>query len=323
MKKISVIIPVYNGQETIEKCITSIINQKYRDLEIIIINDGSNDDTQSILERYKKSDSRIIVKNIENHGVSHARNVALNIATGDYITFVDADDYVYDRMYIELVDLIEKNKVDIAHCSYTNVYSDGRLVPVGDTGKVVVQNHDEALSYLIQGKMFAGGNWNKLYSAKLFRDLRFDESIRFNEDVWVCFQAFDNSNASIYYDKAYYYYVANENSATHTIDSLTLHEQIKEIAGRIMNASEGKPYFDLAKKKYSYTILDLYRTYLLARIKGQKRKNLKQEVRVYKELYISKNERLTYLLSMYFPHICVLTYKIYDKLRVKKLDPEQ
>ena len=323
MDKISVIVPAYNCQDTIERCIKSIQNQTYKNLEIIVVNDGSTDNTETLLLKIQDEDDRIRVISIPNGGVSHARNVALDIATGEYITFVDADDYIHEKMYTELHGLIKKHKVDIAHCSYTNVYSDEKLVYVGDTGKVVFQMHDEALSYLIQGKMFAGGNCNKLYSAKLFRKLRFDESIQFNEDVWICFQAFDNASSSIYLDKAYYFYVANESSATHTVDSVKLHEQIEIIARRMMEQSEGKMYYTYAKKRYAYTVLDLFRTYLLEKIKGEKRNYLKQVVRGYKELYTSKKERLTYLLAMNFPHVCILTYRVYDKLRVKKLDPEQ
>lgn len=323
MEKISVIVPVYNGQDTIERCISSIVSQNYRELEIIIINDGSTDDTCCILEDLVRKDNRIKVKTIENSGVSHARNVALDMMTGDFVTFVDADDYIHERMYAELISQIEKYQVDIAHCSYTNVNSDGNVVPVGNTGKVVIQNHDEALSFLIQGKMFAGGSCNKLYSSDLFNDIRFDENIRFNEDILLNFYLFDKAEKSVYIDKAFYYYVANETSATHTISSVVSRENVVKVARIIEKKSKDNPYYNYAKKSLAYKLLDLYRAYLINNVYNKKKKELKKELKEYRSIYKSKNEKITYILAMYFPHICVFTYKIYDRIRVKKLDPTQ
>lgn len=323
MKKISVIVPVYNGQETIERCINSILSQTYQDIEIIVINDGSSDDTIHILEALERKDDRIIVKTIENQGVSHARNVALDMVTGEYVTFVDSDDFVDREMYSTLMNSITENNVKIAHCSYINVYPNGNEVPVGNTGKIVLQNHDEALSYLIQGKMFAGGIWNKLYSSELFSDIRFDETIRFNEDILLNYFLFDKAEESVYVDKAFYYYVANDTSATHTISSVVSRENVVTVARIIEKESKDKPYYNYAKRKLAYTLLDLYRAYLLNKEKTQKKKELKIELKDYKSIYKSKNEKITYLLATHFPHICVFTYKIYDRIRVKKLDPEQ
>ncbi len=323
MKKISVIIPVYNGEATVEKCIKSIICQTYSCLEIIVINDGSTDSTSKVLDKLSKKDSRIIIKEIKNGGVSNARNIALNMASGDYITFVDADDYIDSYMYSELINLIEEYNVKIAHCSYRNIYPDGRVVPVGDTGKIVLQSHDEALAYLIQGKMFAGGIWNKLYSKELFKDVEFDKTIKYNEDILFNYLLFEKADRSVYLDKSYYNYVANESSATHTVSSLFLHEQIVLVAREIDRLSKGKTYSNYAKNKLAYTLLDLYRTYLLEGIKTLEKKKLKNEIKEYKEYYKSKNLKLTYILALYFHHFCILTYRIYDKIRVKKLDPKQ
>lgn len=323
MNKISVIVPVYNGQDTIERCIRSIISQKHNELEIIIINDGSTDDTLHILEELEKIDGRIKVKTIENRGVSHARNVALNIATGDYITFVDADDYIDKEMYGSLLKVMNEYKVKIVHCSYTNVCQTGKEVPVGNTGKIMHQTHDEALTCLITGRIFAGGIWNKLYSKDLFDSIRFDETISFNEDVLLNFHLFDKVEESVYIDKAYYRYVTNDNSATHTISSVVSRENVAMVSRIIEKESKGKSYYEYAKKKLAYTLLDLYRAYLLNKEKSQKKKDLKRELKEYKLIYKSKNEKLTYYLAMYFPHICTLTYRIYDKFRVKKLDPIQ
>ena len=110
---ISVVVPVYNVEKYIDRCLNSIINQTYRKLEIIIVNDGSTDNSRKIIDKFSKMDSRIIVIDKNNGGLSEARNVGINAATGDYITFIDSDDFVsYD--YIEyLYSLIEKYKVKV------------------------------------------------------------------------------------------------------------------------------------------------------------------------------------------------------------------
>jgi len=323
MDMISVIVPAYNCQDTIERCIKSILNQTYKNLEIIIVNDGSTDKTELILRKIQKQDDRIKIVSIPNGGVSHARNIALDMVSGDYVTFVDSDDYIDKEMYSELMILIEEYNVKIAHCSYKNIYTDGRVVSVGDTGKIVVQPHDDAILCLIQGKLFTGGIWNKIYSKELIDGVLFDESIRFNEDILFCFQLFDKADKTVYLDKAFYNYVANENSATHTVSSVLLHEQIVNVARKIDLASVGKSYSFSARNKLAYTLLDLYRTYLLEGVKTSERKELKNEVKRNKMYYTSKNTKVTFYLAMYFPHICVLSYRIYDRIRVKKLDPEQ
>ena len=123
-KLVSVIIPAYNIERYISRCLDSIMAQTYNNLEIIVIDDGSKDQTAEILDDYQKRDSRIIVVHKENGGVSSARNNGLDIATGDYISFVDGDDLIESNMYEILVKILEKEKTDIAHCGYQMIFPD-------------------------------------------------------------------------------------------------------------------------------------------------------------------------------------------------------
>ncbi len=114
---ISIIIPVYNVEKYLEECIESCINQTYRNIEIILINDGSTDNSLEICQKYANIDNRIIVKSISNSGVAHARNVGIGVSKGDYITFIDSDDFV-DKRYCELMyKVLEERKADIACCT--------------------------------------------------------------------------------------------------------------------------------------------------------------------------------------------------------------
>ena len=116
MKKISIIVPVYQAEKYISKCIESIVNQTYKNLEIILIDDGSTDRSGEICDEYGKKDNRIVVVHNKNKGVSVARNCGLDIATGDYITFVDSDDYIDLQMYSEMMKVVEKYSCDVVMC---------------------------------------------------------------------------------------------------------------------------------------------------------------------------------------------------------------
>lgn len=121
--KISIIIPVYNTELFLNKCIDSVLNQTYKNIEIICINDGSTDKSLEILENYK--DERIRIISIENHGVSYARNLALDTITGDYVAFVDSDDYVEEDFCKNLLDTLTKNNADLSYCGHATRTREG------------------------------------------------------------------------------------------------------------------------------------------------------------------------------------------------------
>ena len=321
MDKISVIVPAYNCQDTIERCINSIQKQTFNNLEIIIVNDGSSDNTEAKIKELQDKDSRIIAISIPNGGVSHARNTGIDKASGDFITFVDSDDYIDEEMYECLYNLIKEYNVQIAHCSYKNI--DGEIVvPVGDTGKIIVQNHDEAIKCLLSGKLFAGGNWNKLYKKELFSHIRFDERIRINEDVLVNFELLDLVEKSVFVDKAFYSYVVNNSSATHSINNNEGSEQIYYVAQKMQKMSENKPYQYEADYRTAYLALNLYKAYVLTNNSDEKykRKCFKKKLKCYMYLF-SKKDKLNYYLLLLLPHIYRFAFKVYDKKRIKQLDP--
>ncbi len=327
-KKISVIVPAYNAQETIERCVLSIKNQSYSNIEIIVVNDGSSDETEKIVQRIADRDSKVRLITIPNGGVSHARNVGIDNATGDFITFVDSDDYIDYEMYAYLMDLVPKYDADIAQCSYKNINPDGSIVLVGNNEKIIEQSRDEAVKCLISGRLFSGGLWNKVYRATLFENIRLDEHIKYNEDVLANFYLFEKANKSVYSDIAFYNYVANHDSSTHSADPVRANREFLYVAEKILNKSIGKPYEEVARRRMLNSLLGLYAAYLFAD-KNRNSKKQKQEIKSrivenYKKgLYKSKKDRVRVFMFRFFPHIYVGAYRLYDKIRVKKLDPEQ
>lgn len=324
---ISVIVPTYNSEKTIERCLLSILKQTYENLEVIVVNDGSSDSTETICEKMASYDSRLKVITIKNGGVSHARNIGIDNAKGDYITFVDSDDYIDKEMYKNLIDLFDTN-VDIVHCSYKNVDELGNILSVvGSKSKQIKMNHDEGMECLLAGRYFAGGMCNKLYRTKLFCNVRLKENIKFNEDILANYYLFDNANNTVYSDEPFYNYVANADSSTHLAIGVFACTQIVQVSKLMMEESIGKPYYAVAQNRVAFFLLNLYRNCVFAPKKENKQiaKQVYKELSHYKSkgLYSRKKDRISIVLLRCFPHLYSKLYKTYDKIRVKKLDPEQ
>ena len=324
--KISVIVPAFNSESTIAKALESILDQTYSNIEIIVIKDGSTDNTQAVIKELMESDNRIKLISIPNGGVSNARNTGIDNATGDFVTFVDSDDTIERDMYEHLMGLFAKYDVDIAHCSYNTVFSNGKICPVGNMGKEVIQSRDEAIDCLISGKLFAGGLCNKVYKIHLFDGVRLDSTIKFNEDGLMNFHLFSRSKKSVYSDRALYNYYQCENSSTHTANRIKAATDKVKVAEEILKNSIGESFELSAKRRLAGVQLGLFGVYSMDKkiVDKTSIKNLEKEIINWKNkgLY-SRNEKIKILMFRFFPWIYKVLYIGYDKIRVKKLDPEQ
>lgn len=209
---ISVIVPIYNTQEYLSKCLQSIINQTYKDLEIILINDGSTDSTLEICKRYSETDKRIKIINQKNQGVSTARNSALKIAKGDYIAFVDSDDYIKNNMFEILKDSMERNKCDISICDFIIEKTETCEEKSNIIEKVMTPK--EGIKNMLLNDDFGGHVCNKLYKRSLFSNIKFDKEIKICEDLLINVEMFLKSNSVVYTSQKLYYYVTRMGSAT-------------------------------------------------------------------------------------------------------------
>lgn len=187
-KKISVIVPIYNVQEYLERSVESIIGQTYENLEIILVDDGATDNCPELCEQLAQRDPRIKVVHKINGGLSDARNAGLDVATGEYIGFVDSDDYIESDMYQLLVENLEKYDADISCCRYTWVWDDGQQEKVGDSGEIYIYEGQEALKEYIYGKVMDPFAWNKLYKTELIngeRPVRFIKGILGEDNPFI------------------------------------------------------------------------------------------------------------------------------------------
>lgn len=209
---ISVIVPVYNVEKYIDKCIGSLLNQTYKNLEIFLVDDGSTDSSSGICDRYALSDPRIKVIHKENGGQSDARNVALDLISGEYVLFVDSDDFV-ESEYIEfLYALLKSCDADISICSskFLNENYEVLKKKVWKFEKKELNNR-EALFELLHTKYFSCEPWDKLFKSSLFEDIRFPKGKIF-EDLGTVYKVFLKSSKVVFGNKAYYNYLCRNGS---------------------------------------------------------------------------------------------------------------
>lgn len=194
---ISVIIPVYNSEKTLNRCLESICGQSYFNLEIICVNDGSTDSSSDIIREWQKKDNRIICLYQENRGVAAARNLGLSSFRGQYFAFVDADDMLEPLMYEKLYEAINDQDADIAVAAIREIYF-GDRIEVRNNNERLCKEYLSGTDILCSMLRYEGGIrtvvWDKLYRASLLGDVRFDENCAFGEDALFNFEAMIRCN---------------------------------------------------------------------------------------------------------------------------------
>ena len=205
MQKLSVIVPVYKVEPYIHKCVDSILEQTYTNLEVILVDDGSPDNCGKICDEYAAKDKRVKVIQKKNGGLSDARNAGIDISTGDIIGFIDSDDYIEARMYQEMIDYMEHNNLDIV-CADTNQVKGNKIKFKPRYKKNYVWNKQEALN-----EIFDNAAWNKIYKREIIGNTRFPQG-RVYEDVATIYKFIYNADKVGYLSKPYYYYVKRKGS---------------------------------------------------------------------------------------------------------------
>ena len=212
--KISVIVPIYNCEPYLEKCLNSLLNQTYKNLEIILIDDGSTDRSGSICDDFAKKDERFTVIHKDNEGVCVARNCGLEAATGDYIGFVDSDDYCSKNMFSCMADLVEEYRVDIACCGIKRIYLDtGATFFTKKIDGVMVYNQEEALEKFFLPDHITTAVWNKIFKAEIAKKVKFTNYAR-NDDGWFVGMSLLESNNMAVCDECLYIYQIRTKSIT-------------------------------------------------------------------------------------------------------------
>jgi len=281
-EKITVIVPVYKVEGYLDRCVESIVNQTYKNLEILLIDDGSPDNCPAICDKWAEKDDRIKVIHKQNEGVSKARNTGLDNATGTYIAFVDSDDYIHPETYENLTKVVVDSGCDIAMCGFTAVYEDGKEKPFIERNLLNVNskniinhflaNTTEERETVFETYGIMGNVWRLLIKKEVIGDVRF-EQLKIAEDLLFLIKIIKDDIKISATDKRCYYYLQRESSVMHTFnkDKVALRYQsfktiLKEIENRVaidnLNAFKFYNYASLSNEMVKYGHIDLLKEYL-------------------------------------------------------------
>lgn len=264
---ISVVVPVYNAEKYLDKCIQSIINQKYSNLEIILVDDGSKDNSLELCKKYAESDKRIKVIHKENEGVSTARNSGIEVASGDFIAFIDSDDYIDENMYFNMMQKASEYDCDVVMCDCYKVNSDKKEVFTHDIRSGFYNKEQLYSEYFDKLLMIDSINYPPTITNVVMliktdiieaNKLKYKEVIKFSEDLLFGSQVMYYAN-SFYYLKGecYYNYINNPTSATNTYyekkwdNFISLYKEIKAFF-------EERKDFDFSKQIYYCILFFIY-----------------------------------------------------------------
>lgn len=209
---ISIIVPVYNVEKYITRCVKSIITQTYTNIEIILIDDGSPDNSGIICDDLAKTDNRIQVIHQKNKGLSGARNTGIDVASGLYIAFVDSDDWIDIEMIKVLHNLIKQYNAQISACGVEMIGDKGHIAYFSDNlEEIILYTRSEAMNELLDDTRIRNVSYNKLYKKDLFEDIRFPVGKVF-EDIFTTYKLLDKSDSVVYCGRPLYYYYKSSGS---------------------------------------------------------------------------------------------------------------
>lgn len=260
---ISVIVPVYNVAADLPRCLDSILAQSHPNVEIIAVDDGSTDESGTILDQYRAKHPEIRVIHKENGGVTSARLRGVQEAFGEWIGFVDGDDEIEPEMYERLMANAKNSGADISHCGYQMVFEDGRVHYFHNTG--TVEQHDKArgVRELLSGERTEPGLCNKLFRKNLFRGWEMDAHIKINEDLLMNYYLFTNANSSVFDDWCPYHYIVRSTSASRAkMNSHKIYDPIR-VKDTIRHAASVDIRED-AQRAYVNTCINTYHTLMTA-----------------------------------------------------------
>lgn len=250
---ISIIIPVYKVEKYLEKCIQSVINQTYENLQIILVDDGSPDNCGKICDEYAKKDHRIEVIHKSNGGLSDARNKGLEIAKGEYIGFVDSDDYIEADIYEVLYNLLKQYNADVSICNFYTV-SQGKIAIKNVDSGIKEYTRIEILKEILLDNDIQSYAWNKLYKRELFGEIKYPVGKKY-EDIGTTFYLLEKCNKVVVTGKPEYYYINRQDSIVNNVTETTITDYIELIMQRYDYIEENIKELSSYNKDYLKRIL--------------------------------------------------------------------
>ena len=291
-ERISVVVPVYKVEDYLDDCVRSIINQTHSDLEIILVDDGSPDKCPEICEEWAKKDNRIKVIHKKNGGLSDARNAGIDIATGQYLAFVDSDDWIRPEMYEKMLLALKKESADFCSCSIHCFYEDGRESSFGYKGYIVAGS-EKMLEMLYKDTNFPVSAFNKLYKRSCWETMRFPVG-KICEDAFTTYLQIDQASRIVHLPEEYYCYRIRPQSIM--TSAFTLSKMDEEEAWRKNVEFMKNHYPKIYPLAYDFYLQKT--NILIAKIPENKKQRFKNEYKMLKDI-LKKN--IGYIL--FYSHI--------------------
>lgn len=301
---ITVIIPVYNVSKYLRRCVDSVLNQSYKNIEIILVDDGSTDDSGVICDEYAEKEKSVMVIHQQNQGLGPARNAGLEVMHGDYVGFVDSDDWIEKDMYECMYKAIRDNKCDIATCGRLVVADEGILSSVYCKEKGLKIDKEESIKrFLIQRDMNMSA-CDKLFKSKLFDDVRFPGEFYISEDIVPMYHLLKKSNGVFLTGKPFYNYysrigsLSKSNFSYKTMGACMYAEQVsKEVKTDFPQLADAADYL------FYDEVIGIYRVAQRAKYVGKEKKELliriKESFRaIMKNPYLYKRQKLFVILAL-------------------------
>ncbi len=313
---VSIIVPVYNVEKYIKKCVDSLITQTYSNLEIILVNDGSPDNSGKICDEYAQSDSRIKVIHKANGGLSDARNTGIDIAEGQYIFFLDSDDWIDCQCIEKLHNLIKTRDADIAMCDFLPVISE-KIEQISEDYVIYEYTNLEALSeYISKNYIQMVISCGKLFNKNLFADARFPKGT-YHEDEFTTHNLIYKSNKIVFTTEKLYFYLKRSDSITESgynlkkeLDFLEAYEKRAEFFRLI-------GLYDISAETYK-RVFRYYISNINSAVKNEKKVFIRKCRMLNKDLKrIKFNFKFIVLYKLFYlvPNITSYLYNIYNKLK--------
>ena len=309
---ISVVVPIYNTSKYLPRCLNSIINQTYKNLEIICINDGSTDNSLSILQNYAQKDSRIKITTQKNAGLSAARNTGITKSTGKYITFVDSDDEISHNMLEKLLVSLQKNDADISVCSFKEIYPDGKITHFNKVSSTQTYTTEQSLKAMLQEQGFMLSATMKLFLTTYFKNIQFPIG-KLHEDIGTTYKLIMRAHRVTFVPEELYFYHHHGESITskkfdeRKLDIIALTDQMcKDIDAKYPTL---KNITNERRMRARFSVLRQIPT------NNPETKIILQYLRTHKS-YITKNpeatktDKFALALVLFSPKLFQLAYKI-------------
>ena len=320
---LSIIVPVYNVESYLQQCIESILSQSYRDIDLILVDDGSKDSSGAICDAYAEKDRRVHVIHKKNGGVADTRNTGLRHAAGEYVTFVDSDDFLAPDAYKTHMENLQKTGAQISICGFYSYYHPQKILPKRQDAFYAVLNSEQAIQMSTSFDYFGIAVWDKVFKKDLFEGIEFPAG-RLAEDWFVVYKLLDRAQKIVYDARQFYYYRQRPGSYTH--DKLVSRDNMLASKEVLDFVTEHYPNIrEDALFSYVFACVGVYNNLILYNKKDKAgREQLykiicKHYKRIARKCQLSKSRRCQLMLLRYCPPLYTLAFHIFDKKRRKEL----